>query len=112
MPTTFSQSQTINLTSVETILYTAPNETTTLIFSGAVVNKDSEQAVVKVNIKKNVDGITSIVLNNAQIMNGTTLIMPKIVLPAGGKLIASTDKESSGKVDITLELLEMTKATL
>lgn len=112
MAINFLQTQVVSLKDIDTVVFESPEFKTTIVFSGVITNKKANGTFkyeTYVNLKKVVDGKTTVILDNTPIIYGTSLLIPKIVLPPFGKLIARTDSYSAGNIDITLEMLETFK---
>lgn len=113
MSTTFEQVQIVDVPLEEKVIYTSIKEenTTTLVFSGTVSNKQTDNGfdyVSTFTLKKRVGDIVTVIFDSITVLFGTTLVVPKLVLPPGAELIVSAE----GNIDLTLEIVKFTKVTV
>lgn len=86
-------------------LYTTPEGMTTVVFSGTFSNLDEEN-VAFINLTLTVAEVTTFVLKNIPLPMGSSLVVPKVVVPARAYIQASTDINTASKIDLTLSILE------
>lgn len=86
-------------------LYTSEEGVTTVLFNGFLANKGAvNDAYVTVKFTT-ADNVEILLLNNVPIPVGSTILLPKKVIPSGAKLSAKVDSNSANYVDVSLELL-------
>ena len=107
MASSFISKQKSGITSTDNTIYTAPTGKVGVMFSGIFSNKtNTDTSYLTLVLKNPSTNITTYILNNVPLMFGSSLEIPKIVVVAGSQLIAKVDTITSGKVDLTLNILE------
>ncbi len=97
------------LTDTMTNIYTTPTGSSSIIFSGFICNIDTAEAEVKVDVQLTINSVTTNLLKAVPIPYGGYVVLPKVVVPAGGILkAAATTATFSNKIDMTLSILEQT----
>lgn len=114
MANQFDQHQHPSLTSAETVIYTAPTEpkdSGVFIMKMIFSHKDGKDWTTQayVTIKKQVGDVITNLTENVPIPYGSSFMLSRHFLPAGASIIANTDENSSGRIDVTLELVKYTR---
>lgn len=101
-------SRQITANTTSTPIYIAPANTTSIVFSGTICNtSDADAGTVNLVLMKS-NNTSTYILKNVELPYGSTLQIPKIVLEAGDRILASTDESIEDYVDITLNIYERT----
>lgn len=106
MASTF-KSLAIGVPAAQTLFYTAPALTSSVVFSGTVSNKDTAtKAQYTFTLERKVGGTYTSVLTQIPIQFGQSLTLPKMVLQAGEMLYITASTVSV--LDIDISVLERT----
>lgn len=104
------------LTTTAATLYTTPNDTSSIIFSGVISNTSSVEEVTS-SAKEAVtvslyltNGSTNVyLLAETEIQYGSSVTLPKILVKPGYSIVGiAVGDASNNAVDITLSILEVT----
>lgn len=99
-------SKQLTATATSTAVYIAPANTSSIVFSGTICNtSDATTGTVDLILTKS-NNTSSYILKNIELPYGSTIQVPKIVLEAGDRILASTDENLEDYVDVTLNIYE------
>lgn len=105
VPLNTFKSVSANLTTVNTLLYTAPTEITTIVLMAQVANVGSETANTSFYYKTNTGPMTELVKNyDIPINDAASMLTGKLVLEQGQSIYAKAGANNTMK--IVLSLLE------
>ena len=96
------------LTTTAATLYTTPNDTSSIIFSGVISNTSSAKEAVTVSLYLTNGSTNVYLLAETEIQYGSSVTLPKILVKPGYSIVGiAVGDASNNAVDITLSILEV-----
>ena len=96
------------LTRTAASLYTAPNDTSSIIVSGVISNTSSAKEAVTVSLYLTNGSTNVYLLAETEIQYGSSVTLPKILVKPGYSIVGiAVEDASNNDVDMTLSILEV-----